>query len=401
MIDITIPKLGLTMESAKLLRWDFSSGSQVTEGETILVIETDKVTYEVPAAGSGIIHPIAPEGKICAVEEVVGYIAKDREEYDHIVAQHPGVTPEEKPGEGAVEKVPELFSPQPGEVRLKASPLARAMAQEHNLDLRLIEGTGPGGRIVRPDILAALEEKAKVAARRIQGLNVSADKDISETIPITGVRKIIFDNMYASLSQSAQLTLHTEACAEAFVDLRGRLSGEGEKLSYNAILVKTVAAALRLHPRMNASVVDGAMTVWKQIHIGLAMEVNDALIVPVVRQPDMKTIGEIDREIGELVLKLRENRLSPDDLVNGTFTVTNLGFGDIDYFTPIIRPPESAILGVGRILRKPVVKGDAIVPEQRLGLSLTFDHRIIDGAPAARFLKSVKDMIEDPLLLIR
>jgi pyruvate/2-oxoglutarate dehydrogenase complex dihydrolipoamide acyltransferase (E2) component len=131
------------------------------------------------------------------------------------------------------------------------------------------------------------------------------------------------------------------------------------------------------------------------------MEANDALIVPVVRRPDAKTIGEIDLEIAELILKLRENRLSPDDLVNGTFTITNLGFSDIDHFTPIIRPPESAILGVGRIARKPAVRGDAVIPEQRVGLSLTFDHRIIDGAPAARFLQTIKDMVEDPLLLLR
>ena len=140
--------------------------------------------------------------------------------------------------------------------------------------------------------------------------------------------------------------------------------------------------------------------VWRQIHIGLAMEANKALIVPVVRNPDMKTIREIDREITELVLKTRENKLSPDDLVNGTFTISNLGFADIDYFTPIIRPPESAILGVGRIVKKPGIKDDHVIPEARIGLSLTFDHRIIDGAPAARFLNTIKDMIEDPLVMI-
>jgi pyruvate dehydrogenase E2 component (dihydrolipoamide acetyltransferase) len=400
MIAVTIPKLGLTMESAKLLRWNFSSGNEVREGDIILVIETDKVTYEVPAPASGIIHPMAQEGKECAVEEVVAYIAKDREEYDQVAAQYPLLTPDEKPG-AAAEATAQSSTAQGQGLRTKASPLARAMAKEHDLNLQLIQGTGPGGRIVRADILRALENKAKEAVRRIEGLNELMDKEISESIPIRGVRKIIFENMHMSLSQSAQLTLHTEASAEALVALRERLSGDGEKLSYNAVLVKTVAMALRLHPKVNASVENGAITVWKQIHIGLAMEANDVLIVPVVRRPDTKTIGEIDAEIGELILKLKENKLSPDDLVNGTFTITNLGSWDIDHFTPIIRPPESAILGVGRIVKKPVVKRDAVVPEQRLALSLTFDHRIIDGAPAARFLKTIKDMIEDPLLLIR
>jgi pyruvate dehydrogenase E2 component (dihydrolipoamide acetyltransferase) len=403
MIEITIPKLGLTMESAKVVRWLLRSGDEVTEGAPVLIIETDKVTFEVPAPASGFLHPVAPEGRTCSIEETVGYVAKDQEEYERIVKQYPSPEGEEEeipPGEEPA-AVP-LSSP-PSGARFKASPLARAMAAEHNLDLSSINGTGPGGRIVRADILRALEEKAKVAAKRIEELaepGPGSQKDIRESIPIRGVRKIIFDNMFQSLSQSAQLTLHTEASAEALVALRDRLTRDSQKVSFNAILVKIAAMALHLHPKINASVEKDTIQVWKQIHIGLAMEANEALIVPVVRTPDLKTIRDIDREIADLVRKLRENRLSPDDLLNGTFTITNLGFADIDFFTPIIRPPESAILGAGRIVKKPVVKKDALVPEARLALSLTFDHRIIDGAPAARFLKTIKDMIEDPVLMI-
>ena len=403
MISILIPKLGLTMESAKLVRWLVRSGDEVAEGTPVLVIETDKVTYEVPAPAGGLLHPVAPEGKTCSVEEIVGYVARDQEEYERIVKQYP--SPEVEEAEiPAGEEPSAVPSPHPPSgARFKASPLARAMAAEHNLDLSSITGTGPGGRIVRADILAALGEKAKVAARRIEDLadpGTGSRKDIRESIAIRGVRKIIFDNMFQSVSQSAQLTLHTEASAEALVALRDRLTTDGRKVSFNAILVKTAAMALRLHPKINASVEKDTIQVWKQIHIGLAMEANDALIVPVVRTPDLKAIRDIDREIAELIMKLRGSRLSPDDLLNGTFTITNLGFADIDFFTPIIRPPESAILGVGRIVNKPVVKKDTVVPEARLGLSLTFDHRIIDGAPGARFLKTIKDMIEDPLLLI-
>ena len=403
MIEITIPKLGLTMESAKLVRWLLRSGDEVTEGTPALVIETDKVTYEVPAPASGILHPVAPEGKTCSVEETVGYVAKDQEEYERIVKQYPSSESEAAeilPGEEP--SAPPPSGPPSGD-HFKSSPLARAMAAEHNLDLSAIKGTGPGGRIVRADILAALGEKAKLAAKRIEEIaepGPSSRKEIRESIPIRGVRKIILDNMFQSLSQSAQLTIHTEASAEALVALRNRLTTDGQKVSFNAILVKTAAMALRLHPRINASVENDTIQVWKQIHIGLAMEANDALIVPVVRTPDRKTIRDIDREIADLIRKLRDNRLSPDDLFNGTFTITNLGFADIDFFTPIVRPPESAILGVGRIVKKPVVRKDTLVPEARLGLSLTFDHRIIDGAPGARFLKTIKDMIEDPLLLI-
>jgi len=414
MIEITIPKLGLTMESAKLGRWEFSSGDAVKEGETILVIETDKVSFDMPAPSDGIIHPIVPEGTTCAVEEIVGYLAENREEYERIVKEFPfgeaeGTEKVETSQAGAVSQAGQSATMPPSSAgpkgRIKASPLARSMAATNNLDLSVIVGSGPGGRIVRVDILRVLEEGPAIAGKKVEkppqeipkGIAI---KEILESIPIQGVRRVILDNMCQSLSQSAQLSLHTEACAEALIALRERFSRDEGKVSFNAILVKISAMALRLHPRINASVEGDDIRVWRQVHIGVAMEANDALIVPVVRNPDIKTIREIDHEILELIQKTRENKLSPDDLANGTFTISNLGFADIDFFTPIIRPPESAILGVGRITKKPSVRNDHVIPEARIGLSLTFDHRIIDGAPGARFLKTIKEMVEEPLLMI-
>ena len=414
MIEITIPKLGLTMESAKLARWEFSSGDAVKEGEIILVIETDKVSYDVPAPSDGIIHPIVPVGTTCAVEEIVGYLAENREEYERVIKEYPLADAEdtekvEASPAGAVSEVGQsasiLSSSAEPKGRVKASPLARSMAATNDLDLSSIVGSGPGGRIVKADILRALKGPTAVIEKRVEAVHEKvekgeATKEALESIPIQGVRRVIFDNMYESLSQSAQLTLHTEASAESLVDLRERLSREGQRISYNAILMKISAMAIRLHPKINASVEGNHIRVWRQVHIGVAMEANDALIVPVVRTPDIKTIREIDREISELIQKTRENQLSPDDLANGTFTISSLGFADIDFFTPIIRPPESAILGVGRIAKKPSVRNDRVIPEARIGLSLTFDHRIIDGAPGARFLKSIKEMVEEPLLMI-
>ncbi|MCU0597323.1 MAG: E3 binding domain-containing protein, partial [Desulfobacterota bacterium] len=237
MIPILIPKLGLTMESARLMRWLLDSGDAVEEGTPVLVIETDKVTYEVPAPASGLLYPLAAEGKECAVEETVGYVAKNQEEYRRIVKQYPSQAGKDS-GLPAVEDTPALPSPGlPAGHRFKASPLARAMAAEHNLDLSSITGRGPGGRIVRADILAALAEKAKVTAKKIEELTEpgpASRKDIGESLPIRGVRKIIFDNMFQSLSQSAQLTLHTEASAEALVALRDRLTLDGRKVSFNS-----------------------------------------------------------------------------------------------------------------------------------------------------------------------
>lgn len=415
MIELKIPKLGVTMEDAKLLSWQFKSGDEVKKGETLFTIETDKVTFEVPSPSDGIIHPVAKTGETYPVNQTVGYLAEDRGTYERLVKDYPSdevVRPEEEVMVEETSKIPETVPSRGGMLqskRIKATPLARKMAAAQGLRLAEIRGTGPGGRIVKDDISRILKEK-EAGPKREAFVQATVDRDYPgketlETIPISGVRRVIFDNMVVSLSQTAQLTMHTEASGEALVDLRDRLSnrstgGERTKVSYNAILVKIVATALRLHPKMNASVVGDEIRVWRQVHIGIAMEAEDALLVPVVRNPDLKSIHEINQQLNELIAKTKENRLSPDDLANGTFTISNLGFADIDYFTPILRPPESALLGVGRIVKKPVVKDERIIPEARIGLSLTFDHRIIDGAPAARFLKILKEIIEYPLLMI-
>jgi pyruvate dehydrogenase E2 component (dihydrolipoamide acetyltransferase) len=412
MIELKIPKLGLTMEEAKLLSWQFKSGDEVKKDETIFIIETDKVTFEVPSPSDGLIHPVAQAGETYAVEYTVGYLAESRQEYERVIKDYAAeVLPLQRAlaaeGKEKITKIASASDSTSGK-QVKASPLAKAMASSHGLTLTEIKGTGPGGRIIKDDILRFLKEKEAVPKKE-EAVPWEADKDFLgketlETIPITGIRRVVYDNMYMSLSQTAQLTLHTEACAEALIDLRTRLNkqfgSEKIKFSYNAILVKIVATALRLHPKINVSVKENEIKVWQQIHIGVAMESEDALLVPVIRNPDLKSISEINQELNELIIKTGENKLLPDDLANGTFTISNLGFADIDYFTPILRPPESALLGVGRIIEKPVIKNGQIVPEARIALSLTFDHRIIDGAPGARFLKTVKEILEDPMLMI-
>ncbi len=413
MIELKIPKLGVTMENAKLLSWDYKSGDEVKKGETLFIIETDKVTFEVPAPSDGIIHPVAKAGETYLVDQTVGYLAENRDTYERLIDDHPAETLTSKEATGVDEKAKiTKVVPSEGPViqgtRIKASPLARAMASDSGLSLAEIKGTGPGNRIIKRDILRTLEEDEAVAKGEAF-VPRAADKGFLgkktlETIPISGIRRAIFDNMYMSLNQTAQLTMHTEAGGEALIDLRDQLSkrfgSEEKKFSYNAILVKICATALGLHSKINASVDGDEIRVWRQIHIGVAMESEDALLVPVIRNPDLKSITEINQDINDLIIKTKEKRLLPDDLANGTFTISNLGFADIDYFTPILRPPESALLGVGRMIKKPIVKNGQIIPEARVGLSLTFDHRIIDGAPAARFLKSVKEIIEAPGLMV-
>ncbi len=407
MIEITVPKLGLTMEKADLTKWEVGSGDRVKEGEILFVIETDKVTFEVPSPSEGLLLPLVAAGTTCKVEETVAYLAADQAEYETLLKEHPGVARESRgekmadDGEVLPEPVetPTISSKKAGTQRIKASPLARAMAEKNQLSLSAIPGSGPGGRIVKADILKALK-KSESEQSGAEPAGAELLKQPTESIPITGVRKVIFDNMYQSLQQSAQLTLHTEADADALVSLRELLKKRGDSVSYNAVLVKIAASALRAHPTMNASVAENAIKVWRQIHIGVAMEAAGALVVPVVRNPDRKTIGQIEDDLRTLIAKAKENNLSPDDLINGTFTLSNLGFADVDFFTPIIRPPESAILGMGRIMKKAVIENGQVVPGLRISLSLTFDHRIIDGAPAARFFKTIKDTVENPMLLI-
>jgi pyruvate dehydrogenase E2 component (dihydrolipoamide acetyltransferase) len=459
-IEVIIPSLGEVVEDVEILNWFKSEGDPVEKGEPLLEVESEKVTIEIEAPASGILGKIlCPKGSQVHTTHVVAVIVAEGEVVpeSYTMASPEGSSVSEaaqlqqKPGReensvhiraapaarktaqqhgvdlslvkptgphgtimrqdveaylASIEKAAERW-PVSGE-KIKTSPVARAMASSEGLELAEIKGTGPGGRIIKDDILRALKEK-KPSAKAKETILKPADRDFGgketlETTPIRGVRRAIYEKMMMSLSQTAQLTLHTEACAVALVDLRDRLNsrlvGEEPRVSYNAILAKIAATALRVHPRMNASAEGNEIKVWQQVHIGFAMESDGGLLVPVIRNPDLKSINQINRELHELELKTKGNELLPDDVASGTFTISNLGFADIDHFTPILRPPESALLGVGRILEKPVVRDGQIIPEARIGLSLTFDHRIIDGAPAARFLRTVKQIIEDPVLMI-
>ncbi len=402
-MEINIPKLGLTMEEATLAEWVAAPGQAVAVDETVLILETDKVSHELAAPGAGLVHPVVAAKTVVTVGQTVGYLAADRAELDRLVNEHPAaaVAPEK-------DAVPEPKTPEAPATpaasakgdRTKASPLARAMAREHGLDLTALAGSGPGGRIVRADILKALEAgppaPEKPAAHAPRGFLTAA-----EEIPIRGVRKVVFQNMHQSLQTQAQLTLHTEASADRLVEVRNQINETGTlKIGYNTVFIKAVACALKRHPHINASVTGDVITVWKEIHIGLAVDVGKGLIVPKIRDAGNKTLHEIQTDINAALEAARSGALMPDDLKEGTFTVTNLGAWEIDDFTPIVNPPESAILGIGRMIEKPVVRDGRLMVGKTVALSLTIDHRIIDGAPGAAFLKTIKEMIENPIKML-
>ena len=402
-IEIQVPKLGLTMEEATLVGWKFAAGEMVKKDQIVLVLETDKVTFEMPSPGDGLLHPVAASGSRIEVSQVIGYLAKDKAELETLAAQHPAA--ETAPPAAAATRPAAAAPGQPAAPaaaggRVKASPVARVMAHAHGMDLGLIVGSGPGGRVVRADVLNAIEKgvpaKAAPAPAAVAGELLSAVQEI----PIAGVRKVIFKNMHLSLSTQAQITLHTEASAEAMMRLRSRLNAAGARVSYNAVLVKVISQALKQHPLVNAGVEGDVIKVWRQVHVGVAMDLGRGLIVPKVRNAGYKSIREISADIDRLVEAAKAGSLALDDLTLGTFTLTNLGAWDIDDFTPIVNHPESAILGVGRIIEKPVARDGQVVIEPRMALSLSFDHRIIDGAPGAAFLKTIKDLIEEPALML-
>jgi len=400
-IEIMVPKLGLTMEEATLVGWKFLAGDMVKKYQIVLVLETDKVTFEMPSPGDGLLHPVAASGSRIEVSQVIGYLAKDKAELAKLAAQYPAAetrAPAAAARPAAAAGQP--AAPAAAGGRVKASPVARVMAQTHGIDLGLLAGSGPGGRVVRADVLKAIEKG--VPARAVAAPAAAAGELLSaaQEIPIAGVRKVIFKNMHLSLATQAQLTLHTEASAESMMRLRSRLNAAGAKVSYNAVLVKVIAQALKQHPLVNASVDGELVKVWRQVHVGVAMDQGRGLIVPKVRYADTKSIREIAADLDRLIETAKTGGLALDDLTLGTFTLTNLGAWDIDDFTPIVNHPESAILGVGRIVEKPVARDGQVAIEARLALSLSFDHRIIDGAPGAAFLKTIKDLIEEPALML-
>ena len=285
------------------------------------------------------------------------------------------------------------------------TPLARRVAEQAGVDWTRMEGSGARGKIVRDDVANAIDRSAGAGSEDDDAFDRSAgagseDDDALEAIPIAGTRAVIFERMARSSTETAPVTLTTETDATGLVDLRADARAGGVAVSYNDLLLFILARALREHPRVNASLQGNAVKVWKRIHIGLAVDTERGLLVPVLRDVDRKGLAEIARESAGLVNAARAGRAKPEELRGGTFTLTNLGMYGIDAFTPVINLPECAILGAGRIKPQPAVVGDQIVIRQRMWLSLTFDHRLLDGGPAARFLQRVAQLVEKPHLLL-
>ncbi len=419
---VAIPKLGMAMTEATVIQWLVAEGAHVDRGDVVLTIETDKTNWDIEASAPGWLHVLVPPDETVPVGRVVGLLAESEVELSALQGQPAREIMTTGPALGAAEEsAPATSAPdtptEPGRRKdVRVSPVARKIAEENGLESANIVASGPDGRIVRDDVERALAERAVAAmpssaAGRPPAAAGSHDgKRIAATIPLKGMRRSIAEHMQRSLAISAQLTYMGEADMGEAVALRNQLLAHerevGAHITFNDILVVAVARALRSVPILNASLVGDEVVVWDDINVGVAVALErgleGGLIVPVVRNADRKSLREVSTEVASLVEKARSGRLLPDDVAGGTFTVTNLATVAGGWFigTPIINQPQSAIIATGAVSDRPVARNGQVVIRPIMPFSLTFDHRVVDGAPAAKFAARLVELLAEPALLL-
>lgn len=397
---IAMPKLSDTMEEGIILKWIKKEGDSVKQGEIIAEVQTDKAEMELEAYDTGVMRKIfVAEGKGAAVGKPIAIIGTASEDISGLLvdagvpSSGHGVPTPEPPAR--VEQVSTSTQTGPAsasdsDARLKVSPLARAIAAQNKIDLRSVSGSGPMGRIVKKDLEGPLSKGPAYAARAyVPGT--------AQEIPISLMRKTIAKRLVESKTTAPHFYLTYEVDMKRAIDLRSSINSTGDiKVSYNDIIVRACALALRDHPKVNSTFAGDKIIQHGAINVGVAVALDDGLITPVIRNADMKSLFEIANESKELAAKAREKKLKPEEYSGGTFTVSNLGMYGVEEFAAIINPPEAAILAVGAIVEKPVAEKGQIVAGSRLNLTLSCDHRVVDGAVGAQFMQEVKLILENP-----
>jgi len=432
---IRVPKLGQTMEEATVERWHKKEGDPVAKGDVVLEITTDKATLEVESFVTGTVRKIlAPEGVVLPVNTVIAIVGEPDDALpDDLPALEAAAKGEAAPTPPPVaekeEVAPAPSEPQPAVAdggRLRASPRARRLAAREKVPLSILRGSGPGGRVVEKDVLAYLERRrsvkltpaAKVAAME-RGVDVTritgtgpggritrddvlaatpaAAAPVAQRIELTAMRRIVAERMTRSKREAPHFYIVTEVDMTGAVALRRKLNAGGKvRIGFHDLLIRAAARAMSEHPAMNARWADGAIERRDEINIGLAVALDEGLIVPVVRNADRLSLADTARASAALIEKARSKRLTPDEYEGGCLTISNLGMYDVESFLAVINPGEPAIIGVGRIADKPVVIDGGIHVRSMMNLSLSADHRVVDGAIAAAFLKRVKELLEAP-----
>jgi pyruvate dehydrogenase E2 component (dihydrolipoamide acetyltransferase) len=462
--EIYMMKLGMTMTEGTVAEWHVPDGGEVKLGEDLYRLETEKVEMEVEAEAAGIVRHLVPAETTVDPGDVVGWIYAADEEIPDVlpgapaggasaapVAEAPAAAAttataeapaaparaegERVPASPAARKLAKELgvdlatvtatgprgrvteddvraaheaaaaapAAAPAGAQAPASPLARKRAEALGVDLATVTGTGPGGRITKEDVEAAAAGGAPAAAPAAAAAAPAEVRD-DEVMAVRGMRKVIAERMYASLQETAQLTMDMDVAMDDCVKLRSQLieewANDGVRPSYTDIVMKAAAKALRDHPRMNAQFLGTEMNLRGEVHVGMAVALDEGLVVPVVRNVDQIDLKAIAQESSRLAGLAREGKLGLDDMAGGTFTVSTLGMFGVDSFTPILNPPEVGILGVNRLRDDVRWEGERPVRQKAMTLSLTWDHRALDGAPAAQFLATLRDYLEAPFRLL-
>jgi pyruvate dehydrogenase E2 component (dihydrolipoamide acetyltransferase) len=423
---LIMPKLGMSMTEGELVEWLRDDGEHVSKGDLVVVVMSDKTTYEVEAPTDGIVRHVAESDDRYSVGEIIGFILEPGEEMPTVEDLEPEETSIRASTSKPEESQEDALSTERDFV--PAAPAARRLAQQLGIELSHVEGTGPDGLITEEDVESFQERShdirvSPVAKRTAEAEGVDLAEveptgrggrivkdDVlramhpedaeAERTPYSGIRKRVAQRMVESLRSTAQLTLTTKVDVSALVKARAPLSERwGRKISYTDLVVKAVATALVKHPILGGRLEEDEIVLPTAINIGVAVALEQGLIVPVVRNVDQLTVPEISQRIAKLVERARDGSLELDEVSGGIFTVTNLGMYGIDAFTPIINPPEAGILGVGRITPEAVLLERGIDNRWMMNLSLTIDHRIVDGAPGALFLQTLARLLETPVLI--
>jgi pyruvate dehydrogenase E2 component (dihydrolipoamide acetyltransferase) len=416
--EVIMPKVDMVMDEGTFVEWLKAEGDLVEKGEPLFVILTDKANIEIDVPADGILAGVrAQPGDVIPVTEVIAYILEPGEALPAEAEARPTAAPLARPAasaQAAPEPVaPATVPPRLGEGKVRATPVARRLAAEIGIDLAQVPGRGPGGRVHKADVLAFAERRGQEVAQPgvAAALAASAprvplpDARKGGAVPLAGPRRIIADRMAYSASTAPHITLSLRVDMSEAARLRTRLlepirAKTGQRLSFTAILACAVATVLPRHPYLNASLDGEEIVLWDDVHLGIATSVEDYLIVPVIREAQDKNLEQIVTELADLTERARVKRLTPAEMTGSTFTISNLGMFGVDSFTAIINPPESAILTVGRIVDTPIGVEGEIVLRPMMNLAMCVDHRVVDGAAAARFLAELKETLENPYLLI-
>jgi pyruvate dehydrogenase E2 component (dihydrolipoamide acetyltransferase) len=407
--EVTMPRLSDTMEEGTIASWLKKPGEQISKGDVIAQIETDKATMDLTAFEAGTLQEIlAPEGTTVAIGQPVARIGTGAASKKNAEPSEPPPSKQELISQGdpttqdVVSSPPtENSAPPRTDGKTRASPMARHIAAEHGVDISALSGSGPQGRVIRADVEAALGAKAPLSP---QSSVLSPESDGEERVSLSQMRRTIARRMAESTRTVPHFFLTTTVDATELVKLRKQIveqmADSGVKISFNDLVVKGAALALRKVPEVNVSFAEDSLIRHGHIHIGVAVATDRGLIVPVLRDVDQKTLSQISGETRDLAERANSGKLQPPEYTGGTFTISNLGMFGVEQFNAVINPPEAAILAVGAIQREPAEHEGEIVLRDRMKLTLSVDHRALDGAIGARYLQALKQLLEKPMLLL-